>query len=160
MPDGKLNVVPRLQENEITSAAIATARECLRVANAAATVCDGVDILNEFSNDVRGPQEAEKFLDRVTRDPSIPAVFFEELAALKANASLSPKKPSVKAEKKLRAVHHLLLGRQLTTANHRPLRWSSHLTKVLAWHPPRQRRSRHRSQQAGRGGLLTQGSLY
>lgn len=51
-----LEVVPRLQEHELTNGEVASALETLKVSSQASVVCLAVDLVKTYKNDVAGPR--------------------------------------------------------------------------------------------------------
>lgn len=82
------NILPRLQTNPITAEAVAIALHALAAVKDAAAVCDGMQLLSTYHESHLGPAKASAFLAKFgpAQHPNIPAIFWQPLQAMAADA--------------------------------------------------------------------------
>lgn len=86
-------ITPRLQDNEVTSTAIATARDTLLKANLACVVIMGVEVIFNSRSSADGPAAAKAFLAKHRHGATaqeLPAGFWAELEVIAAHVGKPP----------------------------------------------------------------------
>ena len=95
----ELQVVPRLQDNDITMEMIAVAKDTMSSASLCSVVLLGIDILHKYQLDPLGPEVASAFLTkhRTPANSTVPEGLWQELEAMSSHAAvkgLPAQKPS------------------------------------------------------------------
>ena len=92
-----LQVVPRLQDNDITMETIAIAKDTMTSASLCSVVLLGIDILHKYQHDPAGSEVASAFLTkhRTPANSIVPEGLWQELEAMSSHAAVtgSPAKP-------------------------------------------------------------------
>ncbi|CAK0856992.1 unnamed protein product [Prorocentrum cordatum] len=94
---GLLAICPRVQDNDITSEAVAVAQTTMRKATEASVIIQGVELLFVFRHRPEGPDKAKAFLaERQPLHPTLPRAFWQQFSDLHAHA-VSPSTSPFKA---------------------------------------------------------------